>query len=125
MSVIGGGVPDLGLAWNSTVNSAQKILPTALLVGIIFGLLSAFRVPGSFIIEGLVLILVYIVASSIANGTRAGLGESLNWYSKAFSKDGLSSLILLLGGILSLVPILNLFVIPYTEILALLMIRHY
>ncbi|MCG3109011.1 hypothetical protein L3N51_01301 [Metallosphaera sp. J1] len=124
-SVVNGNIPDLGLAWQSSQYSREKFLPTALITGLIFGVLSALRIPGSFLIEGLFLVLVYIVASGIVSGVRPGLGQSLNWYSSAFSKDGISSLVLLLGGILSLVPLLNLLVIPYTELLATLMVRKY
>ncbi|ABP94610.1 hypothetical protein HA72_0433 [Metallosphaera sedula] len=124
-SVVNGNLPDIGLAWQSTQNTREKFLPTALLTGLIFGVLSALRIPGSFLIEGLFLVLVYVVSSGIVSGVRPGLEQSLNWYSSTFSKDGVSSLILLLGAILSLVPILNLFVIPYTELLATLMVRKY
>ncbi|MEM3863647.1 MAG: hypothetical protein QW699_04055 [Metallosphaera sp.] len=124
-AVVSGGVPDLGLAWQSTLNTKEKLLPSALIVGLIYGLFSTFFVPGAILIEGLLLIIIYVIASAIVNGYKAGIGEAIDWYSKSFSKDGASAVVLLLGAILSLIPILNLFVIPYTEILATLMIRKY
>ncbi|QKR00147.1 hypothetical protein GWK48_06955 [Metallosphaera tengchongensis] len=124
-SAIMGNIPDLSLAWNSTLNTLQVFSPTLLVTGLVFGLLSSFGVPYSFFIEGLLLILVYIVSSSIVVGSRIGLGGAIDWYTRAFSRDGISSLLVLLGALLSLIPILNLFVIPYTAILTLLMLRNY
>ncbi|MCG3109209.1 hypothetical protein L3N51_01499 [Metallosphaera sp. J1] len=91
----------------------------------LFGILSAFGGPGSFLVEGLILLVVYIIAVAVVEGGNTDLGRWLNWYSQVFTRDGASSAILLVGVILSMVPMLNIFIIPYSELLASLMVRRY
>jgi hypothetical protein len=125
VDVMNGMVPDVGSAWRRTTANTGTILPTALLVGLIYGLLALAGVPGAFVIEGLVLILAYVITSHLALGRAMGLGASLNWYSNSFSRDGNSAVVVLIGSILSTIPILNLFTIPYTSLLSTLMARNY
>jgi hypothetical protein len=125
VDVMNGMVPDVGSAWRRTTANTGTILPTALLVGLIYGLLALAGVPAAFVIEGLVLILAYVITSHLALGRAMGLGASLNWYSNSFSRDGNSAVVVLIGSILSTIPILNLFTIPYTSLLSTLMARNY
>jgi len=68
----------------------------------------------AFIVVGVLSVPVYIMSASIVLGKSKGFSESFNWFMELFNKDGSSALVILLGSLISLIPVINIFAIPYT-----------
>ncbi len=68
----------------------------------------------SFLIVGILSLPVYIMSASMILGKSKGFSESFSWFMELFNKDGTSALVMLLGALFSLIPVLNIFAIPYT-----------
>lgn len=94
----------------------ELFLPLVLIVviGALVGYFVLFLSFLSFLIIGILSLPVYIMSASTVLGKSKGFSESFSWYMELFNKDGASALVMLLGALFSLIPVLNIFTIPYT-----------
>ncbi|WP_338604414.1 zinc ribbon domain-containing protein [Sulfolobus tengchongensis] len=116
--------PNLNASFYSARSSLSRLSVIAVILvvlGILLGISRSLTL--TWIIVGLVGVLLYIISASIVLNRTMTITEAINWYSRAFNQDAISSLIILIGSIISLIPVLNLFAIPYTSILTYLMVR--
>ncbi len=105
----------------STLSYLYSIIGILILLGILGGL-SRSSVVAWFLV-GLVGILLYIMSASVVLGKPMSLTSSIDWYIKAFNKDAGSAIVIFIGSLLSLIPVINVFAIPYTSILSYLLVR--
>jgi len=109
----------------SNARSTLSQLYTIIGILILFGILAALSrsVIIAWFILGLVGIILYIVSASVVLNKPMSVTSAIDWYGKSLSKDAGSTLVLLLGALFSLIPIINIFAIPYTSILTYLMVK--
>ncbi|QGA53211.1 zinc-ribbon domain-containing protein [Sulfolobus sp. E5-1-F] len=119
------GTPlNLSTAFTKARNSLNRLYPIIAILVVLGILLGISRSVGlGWIIEGLVGVLLYIYSASAVLNKPTSLSETLNWYSRAFSADAGGAIVMLIGSLFSLIPVLNIFVIPYTSILTYLMVK--
>ncbi|PVU77556.1 zinc ribbon domain-containing protein [Sulfolobus islandicus] len=116
--------PNTSSAFGNAMNTLSK-LSSIIIVLVILGLLLGFtRFLGVlWIVLGLAGIPLFIISSATVLNRPMSLTEAINWYSRAFNVDGAASAVILVGSLLSLIPIVNIFTIPYTAILTYIMVR--
>ncbi|AAK42802.1 zinc ribbon domain-containing protein [Saccharolobus solfataricus] len=105
----------------NTLSRLYPIIAILIVLGILLGLSRSLGL--GWIIMGLVGVLLYIVSAATILNRPMSLSETINWYSRAFGVDAGGAVVILIGSLLSLIPIVNIFAIPYTSILTYLMVR--
>ena len=94
-----------------TFHDLLKPVILIIIIGALLGYIDEFL---SILVVGVLSVPVYIMSASMIQGKSKGLSESINWFIELFNKDGSSAVVILLGSLFSLIPVLNVFAIPYT-----------
>ncbi|MEM4768664.1 MAG: zinc ribbon domain-containing protein, partial [Saccharolobus sp.] len=115
--------PNLNNAF-SRARSTLYRLYTIIAILIIIGIIGFFAgIFVSWFLVGLVGIILYIISASVILNKQSSITAAIDWYGKALNRDAGGALVILIGSLFSLIPIINIFAIPYTSILAYLMVR--
>ena len=105
---------DLNSTFKRAIPTFHDLLKPVILIIIIGALLGYIDEFLSILVVGVLSVPVYIMSASMIQGKSKGLSESINWFIELFNKDGSSAVVILLGSLFSLIPVLNVFAIPYT-----------
>ncbi|MEM3351149.1 MAG: zinc ribbon domain-containing protein [Saccharolobus sp.] len=115
--------PNLNNAF-SRARSTLYRLYTIIAILIVIGIIGVFAgIFVSWFLVGLVGIILYIISASVILDKQSSITAAIDWYGKALNRDAGGALVILIGSLFSLIPIINIFAIPYTSILAYLMVR--
>ncbi len=94
-----------------TFHDLLKPVILIIIIGALLGYVDEFL---SILVVGVLSVPVYVMSASMILGKSKGFSESINWFIELFNKDGSSAIVILLGSLFSIVPVLNIFAIPYT-----------
>jgi type III secretory pathway component EscV len=111
----------IGAAWREVRSRLSDVVFLAVIMAVVYAVLHFVPFVG-WLLDALTLtyfITAYALLFARNSSASNALGESLNWLSRMGNTDALALVVFIVASLLSAVPILNFFTLPYEVILVL------